>query len=360
MQRPRWEAFVRALPKAELHVHLEGAIPAPVAARLARRHGVVIPGFEADGGVGGYRFGSFRDFIRVYLALSACLVEADDFAIAVASLAERLAAQNVPYAEVTFTPLTHRMRGVSFETMWTGLQQGRAEAARHGVTLGWVFDIVRTLPDQAEPTVEFAVGMQARDPGAVVGLGLGGPELPGEPLGGFVSAFERARAHGLRRLPHAGEQAGAANVVAVLDRLGAERIGHGIRAVEYPALLERLRREDVALEVCPTSNVALGVVKGLAEHPLPRLLEARVPVVLGSDDPGVFGTDLVEVYLRCIEAFGWDASTVRALAAASIDRAFMPPDLAARLHEVLGTVSDPHGDVDPGEERTSKKNGNSP
>ncbi len=331
--------FLTALPKVELHVHLEGSITPVVALELARRNGIRLPGSErgADGLRDAYVFRSFRDFLRLYINVSRCLVTVRDIRDVVVDLASRHAAMGVRYAEVTFTPQTHRMRGIGADVLWAGLAQGRAEArSQHGVVYRWVFDVVRSMPQQAEATVDFAIGMDARDRGSVIGLGVGGPEADHYPMEAIGRAFDRGRARGFASLPHAGENAGAQSIWTAVRRLGADRIGHGVRCLEDPALVEHLRDHGIALEVCPSSNVALGVSPSIGAHPVSQLLEAGVPVTLGSDDPPMFGTDLVAEYQRCIDAFGWDDATVRHVVRTGIERSYAPDELKA---EMLATLA---------------------
>jgi adenosine deaminase len=242
---PRLDDLILRLPKVELHLHLEGSIHPELALRLAHRRGRSLPGMDsgADGLREHYRFASFKDFLRMYIAISACLSQAEDFCEITVALARDLAAQRVAYAEVTFTPMTHVARGVDPAVMLAGLAEGRARAlAEHGVELAWVFDIVRCFRDQSEPTLELA--LRGRDDG-VIGLGFAGPEAPEWPTAPFAGTFARARAEGLHSLPHAGEMAGPASIREAIELLGAERIGHGVRAVDDPALLEHLVRTQI-------------------------------------------------------------------------------------------------------------------
>lgn len=330
-------AFVRALPKAELHLHLEGSVTPALARRLARRRGVTLPGAvdlddEAADVRRAFPFTDFSGFLRLYLAIASCLREAEDFGEIVEALGAGLHAQGVGYAEVTFTPALHRARGVPDAVMIAGLVAGRrAVLERHDVLVRWVFDVVRIFPEQAEPTLAFARAMEAADPGATVGLGLAGPEDRPHAIEPLVPTFARAKAEGLHVLPHAGELGGAARIWEVVRELGAERIGHGVRCLEDPALVEHLRDHGIALEVCPTSNVRLGVARSLAEHPLPRLLAAGLKVSLGSDDPPLFDTDLVAEYVGAAQAFGWGPERLVSLARASIEQAFMPEERRARM-----------------------------
>lgn len=321
-----------ALPKAELHVHLEGSVTPELALRLAARRGVRLPGDDAgpEGLRAAYRFANFGDFLALYIAISRCVQQPEDLAEIAVDLARRLREQNVRWAEVTFTPLTHVARGVAPELLHEGLHEGRVRAeAEHGVRLRWVFDVVRSFPEQAEPTTDFALRMQTHDPDSVVGVGVGGPESDRYAMGAIAKAVRRAKAEGLRSLPHAGENAGATSIWTAVRDLEADRIGHGVRCLEDPVLVEWLRDHAIPLEVCPGSNVALGVVPSLREHPLPRLLEAGLAVTIGSDDPPMFGTDLVNELCSCADAFEWDAAMLRRLADASFAHAFAPAELVA-------------------------------
>jgi aminodeoxyfutalosine deaminase len=328
---PTLEAFIRALPKVELHVHLEGSILPELALRLARRRNVELPGAERgeQGLREAYRFTSFRDFLKVYIALSSTLQQAEDFADAVVGVGEALAAQQVRRAEMTFTPMTHVARGVDPDAMLDGLAEGRRRArAEHGVELAWVFDVVRSVPGQAEQTL--ALALRGREEG-VIAIGVGGPEGPAWSVGPLAEVFARGKAEGLRSVPHAGEQWGAPSLRETLDLLGPDRIGHGVRCLEDMGIVAELRDRGIALEVCPSSNVALGVCSSFGEHPLPRLLEAGLAVSLGSDDPPLFGTTLIEEYRRCAAAFGWGRGEVLAIAQAAVEQSFMSDEAKVLL-----------------------------
>lgn len=336
---PDLDALIEQLPKAELHVHLEGSIVPELALRLAARRNVRLPG--AEQGVEGlrraYQFRSFRDFLKVYIALSSTLQQAEDFAEVVVGVAKELVDQRVRWAEMTFTPMTHVARGVDAEAMLAGLAEGRARAREQlGVEIAWVFDVVRSLPEQAEPTLELA--LRGRDQG-VIAVGVGGPEGPSWSVAPLASMFARAKAEGLRSVPHAGEQWGAPSLRETLDLLGPDRIGHGVRCLEDLDITAELVDRRIPLEVCPSSNVALGVVASLQAHPLPRLLEAGLRVSLGSDDPPLFGTTLVEEYRRCAHAFGWGREQILARACAAVEHSFMPDDRKQALRAEQAQVA---------------------
>jgi adenosine deaminase len=321
---PKLDALIQALPKVELHVHLEGSILPELALRLAARRGIQLPG--ADGGVEGlrraYRFTSFRDFLQVYVALSSTLQQAEDFAEVVFGVATELARQRVRWAELTVTPMTHVTRGVDPDALLDGLGQGRARAkAELGIELSWVFDVVRSLPDQGPGTLELAL---RGDEQGVIGVGVGGPEGPAWSVAPLEDMFGWARAAGLRSVPHAGEQHGPASLRETIDLLVPDRIGHGFRCLEDPELTREIVDRGIPLEICPSSNVALGLVPSLAEHPLPRLQAAGLALCLNSDDPPLFGTTLVDEYRRCAAAFGWGVDEVLILAADAVEHSFMP------------------------------------
>ena len=316
-----------SMPKADLHVHLVGsAAPATVAALAARHPDSGVP---ADAGElsAFYRFRDFAHFLDVYRLVSDLVRRPEDVVTLVAGMAEDMARQGTVYAEVTVTPVSHISAGINPGELAQALDVGAAAARACGVELAWVYDISALVErDGAHRTLDAALH---HPPAALTGFGVGGAETVGR--AGFRDEFAAARAAGLHSVPHAGESVGPGEVWAAIDELGAERIGHGIAAAGDPRLLDRLREDGITLEVCPSSNVATGVVPSLAAHPLPRLLAAGVPVVLGSDDPPMFGTSLLEEYRRVRDHLGLTAGQLRALARASFEASFAPAALRQRL-----------------------------
>ncbi len=285
-------------PRAELHVHLQGAIRPATLLQLARRHGVAVPAQNEAELRQWFRFRDFAHFVEVYALLRACLVERDDYELVTYELGAELARQNVQYAEVTFTPGPEVYRGPR-DSFFDGLTRGRERVRTDfGVELRWIFDIPRrtvTLhPDI--PLADFItdVAIQGRDDG-VVALGLAGTEA-GYPPEPFEPWFDRARAAGLHSAPHAGETAGPESIWGAIKALGAERLGHGVRAIEDPLLLEYLVEHRIGLEVCPTSNILLGVYPSLAQHPLAQLLRRGAVVTVNTDTPAVFDISLAGEY----------------------------------------------------------------
>jgi len=328
-QAPDLAAFVAALPKVELHLHLVGSASLDTVLALARRH----PGRGVPTELAAlrefYAFTNFRHFLDVYREVNLLVTTGADVVTLLAGLAAELASRTVRYAEVQVTPVRNRMAGISYDDLAQALVDGRELARRrHGVELGWVFDADAALgPDGADQTVDFALGHR---PAGTVGIGLGGMEL-GVRRSDFAPAFRRARDGGLHSVPHAGETVGPAEVWAAVTELGAERIGHGIGSATDPALLALLAERGITLEVCPTSNVCTAAVASLAEHPLPTLLAAGVPVTLATDDPGMFHTDLNSEYLHCHELFGLDRAQLADIARTGARAAFCSPELRARI-----------------------------
>ncbi|MDX8034154.1 adenosine deaminase [Lentzea sp. BCCO 10_0856] len=326
-------AYVTALPKAELHVHLLGAASRTTVAALAARHpGRGVPSDPAAL-ARYYEFAGFDHFAEVYTAVNRLVTTPQDVVTLVDGLAADLSAGNVRYAEVTVTPLSHLKAGIGERELAEALDTGRQAARGHGVDIAWIFDISGDDgPAAGEATVRWIL---RHGPPDTVALGLGGPEH-GVPRRLFQPHFATARAAGLRSVPHAGETTGPAEVWSALTDLRADRIGHGIGAATSPALLDRLAGDGVALEVCPTSNLRTGVVPTLSAHPLPLLVAAGVPVALGSDDPGMFGTTLVQEYLICQQEFALDPAE---LARAAVRAAFCPPATRRRLLVQIDAVA---------------------
>ncbi len=325
--------FAEALPKVELHLHLEGSIRPETALTLARRHGTRLPADNPAGLQDWFRFRDFRHFVEVYLALSDLLRTPEDFAFIVVEMARELARQNVRYAEVTFTAYTHlwQDKGLTPDDLIAGLDAGRAQAREQfGVALAWIIDIPRNLSFNritglyngraSDPTVEMALAWRDR---GVVALGLGGYEI-GAPPEPFAHAFDRARAGGLHSVPHAGEHVGPEGVWGAIRSLHAERIGHGVRAIEDPALVAYLVEEQIPLEINPTSNIRLGVYPDFASHPLRRFWDAGVVVTVNSDDPPLFNTTLNQEYRLLVQAFGFDADDLERVSLNALRASFLP------------------------------------
>lgn len=286
------ESAARPFPKIELHVHLEGSVRPATLLEIARRNGESLPADTVEELQELFAFRDFEHFIQVWIVSTFVLRAAQDFRQITVDYAAQAADFGCVYIEGIFSPAEPVLRGISWEEVFEGYCDGIEEARqRFGVEMRLTPDITRVFDAElGEETAEHAVAYRER---GVVGIGLGGPEEPPEP---FVRAFAIAREGGLGSVPHAGEGAGSASVWGALNALKADRIRHGIRAVEDPALLEELARRGTVLDVTPISNVRLGIVPSLAEHPLPRLRAAGIACSISTDDPGLMGTDLAQDY----------------------------------------------------------------
>jgi aminodeoxyfutalosine deaminase len=280
-------------PKIELHVHLEGAIRPATLLDIARRNGVALPADTVEDLAALYEFTDFTHFVRVWLMTTGCLRTPADFAQIVVDYAGAAAGFGAVYLEAIFSPCESVAAGLAWGDIFTGYTDGVVQAReRHGVVVRLTPDLYRGVDvDIAEECAQVAV--RYRDRG-VVGLGLGGPEA-GRSAEPYRKAFEIARAGGLGVVPHAGETAGPPSVREVLT-LQPDRIRHGVRAVEDPTLVAELADRGLVLDVCPTSNLRLGVVSTLDEHPLRALAAAGVLCTVNTDDPAMFGTDLGREY----------------------------------------------------------------
>jgi aminodeoxyfutalosine deaminase len=335
--------FIQNLPKAELHIHLEGAIQPATVLELARRHQRLdsLPAQDAAGIQQWFTFTDFPHFLQVYLAIQDLLRTPDDFALIAYELGADMAAQHILYREATFTPYTHtdyQDKGLNISDILFGLEQGRQRArAEFGVEIRWVFDIPRNLsfetdsgdydPRPAEKTLAYALA--GRDYG-VVALGLGGNEV-GTPSEYFAHAFQEARQEGLWRVPHAGETAGAESVWGAIEYLDAQRIGHGVHAIEDTRLMQTLAERKIPLEINPTSNIRLHIYNDYALHPFRQLDDAGIPVTVNSDDPPLFNTTLSQEYRVLAEHFGYDRNELIRIARSAFLYAAVEEPLKSRL-----------------------------
>lgn len=328
---PTVEALIRDLPKVELHLHLEGAMPAEVLFELAQRHRVTdVPESLAELR-DWYAFTDFPHFVEVYLASVATLREEADFALLASAVAACLAAQNVRYAEIHVSLYAHLMRDVPARVVFDGIEQARVAAEReHGIQLRWIPDFPADFGlETAERTVEAVLSDAPR---SVIGFGIGGVETPLEP---YAGVFAKARSAGLASLPHAGEHGGPERVREALDVLGAERVGHGIDAMRDEELVARLAKAQIPVDVSPTSNVCTRAVDRIEDHPLPAMLDAGLLVTLNTDDPTMFGTDLAGEYLAA-HRMGLDPRDLVRLAANGVHASYLG---AARRYTLLREIS---------------------
>jgi len=331
--------YIRTVPKVELHVHLEGSMPPELLLELARKHAIALPYDTVKGLREWYRFVDFPHFVEIYVAMSACLRTPDDIEALAWAFMRGQAAQNVLYSEVTYTLQTHsKQKGLSYADQHVALNRARRRAERElGVSMRMIYDIAREVsPEDGLDVARWVCDAYHTPDSGIAALGLGGYEV-GHPPEKFAESFALARERGVPLVLHAGETAGPESIHSAL-MLGAVRIGHGVRCLEDVALTQALIATQTPLEVCPSSNVRLGVFPSLTDHPIQRMIDAGLYVTLNSDDPPMFDTTLTDEYLRCAETFAWTAETIDALIANAARAALLPDAWRDALVRKVGKV----------------------
>ncbi|WP_062650569.1 adenosine deaminase [Streptomyces maremycinicus] len=311
------------LPKAELHLHIEGTLEPELAFELAARNGVVLPYGDTDELREAYRFEDLQSFLNLYYELMAVLRTERDFEDLANAYLARAAAQGVRHAEIFFDPQAHLARGVGMGTVVDGLWRALGDSeARHGVSTRLIMCFLRD--ESAESALET---LEAARPhlDRITGVGLDSAEV-GHPPVKFREVYEAAAALGLRRVAHAGEEGPPEYITQALDVLGVERVDHGLRCMEDPALVERLVRERIPLTLCPLSNVRLRTVDVLADHPLPAMLDAGLLCTVNSDDPAYFGGYAGDNFDAVGAALGLGEERLRELARNSFTASFLEDD----------------------------------
>ena len=315
-------------PKAELHVHLEATVRPETLLEIARRNDFALPADTPEGIRNLYRYRNFDHFIEVWILTTNALQTADDFRQVVVDYAAEAKKHGAVYVEGIFSPIERTWRGVSWDELFSGYCDGAQEAKElHGVEVLLTPDVTRGAPvEYGFELVRQAVKYKER---GIVGIGLGGEEALYPPEK-FIDVFALVREEGFGSVPHAGEVAGPESVRGALDALHADRVRHGIRAVENPALLEELAERRVVLDVTPLSNLRTGVVPSLREHPLPELIAAGIPCTVSTDDPEMFDTDLTREY-DAVLSIGIDP---RILYEAVVEGALCSDETRARLRKI--------------------------
>ncbi|MET0371075.1 MAG: adenosine deaminase [Sphingobium sp.] len=317
------DAFIAGLPKAELHLHIEGSLEPELMFALAERNGVAMPYASVEEVRAAYAFSNLQDFLDIYYAGADVLRTTRDFHDLASAYFDRAAADGVVHAEIMFDPQTHTDRGIAFATVIEGLLSGCAAAeASHGITSRLILSFLRHLSEeaafdtlaQAEPWLD-----------RIAAVGLDSSEV-GHPPQKFARVFAAARAKGLKCVAHAGEEGPPAYVYEALDLLQVDRIDHGNRALEDDALVERLTREGMTLTVCPLSNLKLCVVGELADHPVDRMLSAGLKVTINSDDPAYFGGYVADNYRALALARGLNKAAMGQIARNSFTGSFLPEE----------------------------------
>ena len=330
--RDRLPALLRAMPKAELHIHIEGSLEPELIFRLAERNGVKLAYPSVEALRAAYAFSDLQSFLDIYYAGASVLLHESDFEAMAMAYFARAAANNIVHAELFFDPQTHTDRGIAFATVINGLWRACSQAARiHGIDASLILCFLRHLSEEsAFATLEQALPYRDK----FVGVGLDSGER-GNPPEKFAGVFKRAGELELHRVAHAGEEGPPDYIRAALDVLHVERIDHGVRCMEDPSLVTRLVRERVPLTVCPLSNVKLRVFQDLAHHPLKAMLDAGICATVNSDDPAYFGGYLDANFASAFAALPLDASDAYRLARNSFDASFATADRKRDWTEAL-------------------------
>lgn len=329
------EEFIRRLPKAELHLHVEGTLEPQLMFDLASRNGYELPFSDVESVAAAYRFRNLQSFLDIYYQGAAVLQTPEDFYDLISAYLVRASADGVRRAEIFFDPQTHTGRGVDFDVFMEGFRSGIADAeSKHGISAELILCFLRHLGGEealqtirdAEPHLD-----------GVVAVGLDSSEV-GFPPELYADAFSHARELGLRAVAHGGEEGPPAYVTGALDTLGVERVDHGIRSLEDADLVDRLVRDRVPLTVCPLSNVALRVVDRVSDHPIGQMMERGLLVSVNSDDPAYFGGYVGENYFVLHDDLGFGEQRLAMLAANSIESSFLPDEQKAVLLSELEHV----------------------
>jgi aminodeoxyfutalosine deaminase len=315
--------FIAGLPKAELHVHHVGSASPRIVAELAAHHPDSKVPTDPEALADYFSFTDFGHFIDVYLSVVDLVRTPEDVRLLTFEIARDMARQNIRYAELTVTPFSSTRRGIPEQGFMEAIEDARKAAeAELGVVLRWTFDIPGEAGlEAAAETTRLAVDLR---PEGLVGFGLGGPEI-GVPRPQFKPYFDQAIAEGLHSVPHAGETTGPQTIWDALTELRAERIGHGTSATRDRRLLDHLAEHRIALEVCPTSNIATRAVTDLDLHPVKEMVDAGVLVTINSDDPPMFGTDLNNEYAVAARLLGLDEQGLAALAKNAVEASYLDP-----------------------------------
>jgi aminodeoxyfutalosine deaminase len=330
----RSKSFILSLPKAELHLHLEGSIEPSTLLELRRRHGT--DGASLAEAESLYNYTDFTGFLTAFKNVTGLLRTPEDYELITYRLMERLKEQNIQHAEVFVSVGVCLWRKQDFASIFEGLERGRERGEKDfGISLLWIFDAVRQFgAEKAQGVLDLALQFQDRN---VVAFGIGGDERTG-PTEWFAGVYARGAEHGLHLTAHAGENAGPESIWGALN-LKAERIGHGLTAEKDPELIEELAERQIPIEICVTSNLRTGCCPDLAQHPVRRYFDQGLMLTINSDDPAMFRTSLVQEYALVQEAFGFTDEHLRELARNSFEASFLPAEKKVEFLNLLDAAT---------------------
>ncbi len=342
--------FILSLPKAELHLHLEGTLTPQTVSELSRKHNTPLPvgnsRYKADERSGNflsvadverlYQYKDFVGFLQAFKSIADRLRTPEDYELITYRMMQQLHADGVLHAEVYISAGILHWRGEEFEPFVAGAERGRITGERDfGVSVLWIIDAVRHFGvEEAQRVVETAISLREKYP-TIIGIGIGGDESKG-PAEQFRRTYAFAKQHGLHLLAHAGESVGPESIWAAIN-IGAERIGHGLNAGQDPDLVDMLAERQIPIEVCISSNIRTGCCRKLDEHPVKKMFDAGLMVTLNSDDPPMFGTSLAREYQIARDAFGFTDDQLRELARNSFEASFLPAERKMHFFSICDT-----------------------
>ncbi|WLI88064.1 adenosine deaminase [Massilia sp. R2A-15] len=328
MSQKQLQSVLQQMPKAELHIHIEGSLEPELIFELAQRNGVALAYESVDSLRKAYAFDNLQSFLDIYYAGASVLLKEQDFYDMTMAYLQRAAADNVRHAEIFFDPQTHTARGVPFETVINGIWRACQDGP---ISASLIMCFLRHLSEaDAIATLEEALPFRDK----IIGVGLDSSEV-GHPPEKFCRVFERCRQLGLHLVAHAGEEGPPEYIETALDLLNVERIDHGVRCLESPVLTERLAREQIALTVCPLSNIKLRVFDHMGQHNLLELLDAGLAATVNSDDPAYFGGYMNDNFLAAFDALPLGLSHAHRLARNSFNASFLEPEAKRAFIEEL-------------------------
>jgi adenine deaminase len=327
--------LLRAMPKAELHIHIEGSLEPEMIFSLAKRNGLTLPYESVDELRRAYAFTNLQSFLDIYYAGASVLLKEQDFYDLAVAYIDKCAIDNVVHAEIFFDPQTHTTRGVSMATVINGLHRACVDAqTKHGISASLIMCFLRHLSEEeAFETLEAALPFRDK----FIGIGLDSGEV-GNPPEKFAKVFAKCRLLGLHLVAHAGEEGPPAYVWTALDLLKVERIDHGVQSSKDALLMARLKKDKIPLTVCPLSNLKLCVFKNLTDHNLPQLLDAGLVAMVNSDDPSYFGGYMNDNFVQTFAATGMTAQHAYQLARNSFEASFLDASAKQRHLDTLNAV----------------------
>ena len=319
------KTFIQKMPKAELHVHLEGSTQPETLLQLAKKYKVSLPADDIKGLREWFKFRGFNHFLKVYFAIANCLRDAEDIELITCEFLKNQAKQNIKYTELTFTPHNQFItNGLGFDQQMDAVERAKKWAKKeYNIDMGIIMDINRMIsPEEGLLVVDWALSRFGEQ---VVALGLGGPEV-GNPPQKFEKAFQKAKQAGMPCVLHAGETAGPKSIWDAIKVADTKRVGHGVRAVEDPKLVDYLSKKQIPLEVCLSSNVCIGVYPSIQKHSIKKLMENDVYITINSDDPPLFNTTLTDEFCLGTECFGWDKSLLKLFSLNAVNASLLKED----------------------------------